>query len=479
MNKTGFSAFLLSLFFLVSCQNNSPQKEVKDKRQEIENYLEKQMQLHSIPGLALAVIQNGKVSYEGYFGKADIANDLAVNKHTLFPLYSITKLATAIAIHQLVEQEQLSLDDTLAHYLDHLPQHWQGIKIVHLLTHSSGLPDFKFPDRQLTDEALNKKLFPEELHFNPGNQYEYNQTNYWLLAQIIEQITQKSFREFILENQFPDADNKALISSDFTDSIPHRANRYFYINELKKYRKAGINFRQRSHACNGLNLTLDEFVQWNKRLDENNLLRSVTKQNMWKPFPFRNAKDQFLHGWKIYHSNNTTSYGFTGGLQTAYRKFVDKELTILLLTNGSKYFPVHNDIVHRIAGIVDSSLEDKKVIVQQTLTQLFLSHHLDEALEKYNQLKSEYPNISFEELLNKLGYVFLNQGEVTKAIRIFEVNAKEHPQSANCFDSLAEAYLENNQWELAKKNYEKSLQLHPENENAHALLKVIEERMVK
>ncbi|RBW57125.1 serine hydrolase [Tenacibaculum sp. E3R01] len=472
MNKI-LIPILLSIFLNISCQNTIQEK----KNLKIDSFIKEQIKVHEIPGLALAVIKNGELMYEGYFGKANLKNNSKVDKHTIFPLYSITKLTVSTALYQLVEQGKLSLEDTISQYIDDLPNQWKSIEIIHLLTHSSGLPDFTFQDRKLTDKELKTKLFNEKISFQKGNQYKYNQTNYWLIAQIIEKITKQTVAEFVLKNQFPENKGEVLFSSNFKDSIPNRAKRYYYVNEINRYRNVSTNFQERSHAANGLNATLKEFIKWNKNLDDNNLLKKETKLNMWKPFNYANNTDKFLHGWKIYTSNNTTSYGFTGGLQTGYRKFIANDLTIILLTNGNKYFPIHNKIINSIAGIVDTSLFDKKLVAEQKLTSLLLDKELDKAISEYYILKNKNPNISFQEILNTFGYFFLNKNKVKKAIKIFEINVNDYPKSANAYDSLAEAYFINNQFEISKKNYEQSLKLNSKNNNAKAMLEVIEKRL--
>ncbi len=330
--------------------------------QAIDTFIEEQINIHEIPGLALGVVKNGSIIYEGYFGKADVENNIPVNEHTIFPLYSITKVVVSTTIFQLIEQGKLSLDDTIGKYLPKLPNSWKKVQVVHLLSHSSGLPDFSFTDRTLSNTALQKKLFKQNISFEKGSQYEYNQTNFWILAQLIEKITGQTLESFILKNQFQNDLKNTFFSSNFGDSITHRASRYYYVKPLKKYRKVTPNFQKRSHAANGLNTTLKSFIAWNKKLDNNTLLQKETKLNMWQPFNYTNKTATFLHGWKIYRSNNNAvSYGFTGGLQTGYRKFVAHHLTIVLLTNGSKDQPVHNSIIEVVAGIVDDALLDKEL----------------------------------------------------------------------------------------------------------------------
>ena len=80
---------------------------------------------------------------------------------------------------------------------------------------------------------------------------EVNQTNFWILAQLIEKITGQTLESFILRNQFQNNLKNTFFSSNFGDSIAHRTNRYYYVKPLKKYRKVTPNFQKRSHAANG------------------------------------------------------------------------------------------------------------------------------------------------------------------------------------------------------------------------------------
>jgi len=97
---------------------------------------------------------------------------------------------------------------------------------------------------------------------------------------------------------------------------------------------------------------------------------------------------------------------------------------------------------------------------------IFSHHSSEKAIEKYHNIKGEYTYVNFENVLNMLGYSFLQQKEMNKAIILFTLNTQEFPESANTYDSLAGAFYHNKQFELSKKYYKISLELNPANDNA-------------
>ena len=116
-------------------------------KQKIDNYIKEIIEINEIPGLAIAVVKNGKIIYEQNYGKSSIQENTFVDKKSIFRLYSTTKLISAVGVFQLIEKDKLSLEDKISKYLDNLPNEWQEVKIKNLLTHSSGLPDIvKFDD---------------------------------------------------------------------------------------------------------------------------------------------------------------------------------------------------------------------------------------------------------------------------------------------------------------------------------------------
>ncbi|WP_271764664.1 serine hydrolase domain-containing protein [Aquimarina algiphila] len=484
------------LFLFISCNSNNNikkdteetktnisqhSKEIKDKTEinhKIDNYINQTSKVHGIPGVALAVIQNGKIIHKEYYGKANIEHDLPVEKNTMFRVYSTTKLLTATGVFQLIEKGKISLEDSISKYIDNLPQSWQVVKIKNLLTHSSGLPNLIQYENELSDSEMFTKLYEEKIEFPVDTKFSYNQTNYWLLSLIIEKITTQKFDEYILKNQFFSSKSGVLFSSNSLEVIPNRISKYNFDIDKGKYITTTYNNDPRGHSGNGLNITLEELITWNQNFDNGQFLKAETNALMWNEFNFKNEKDKFLHGWGIYPINGKSSIGFTGGGVSGFRKFKEDNITIILLTNGYKFFPVHNRIINHIAGIVDNDLIDNESLQKEQITTNFLMLSIKEAIDHYKLIKKANPNMDFENTLNSIGYT-IAKIRINDAIAIFNLNVKENPDSWNTYDSLGEGYEIYGDIKNAIVFYQKSVDLNPKNMHGIEKIKTLKKELLE
>ena len=480
MKNSFFILSLLLVFNLTFGQKSEDQL----TEQKIDKYIKEVIEINEIPGVALGVVKNGKVIYEKYFGKASFEDNKAVDKNTAFKLFSTTKLITNVGVFQLIEKGKLSLEDPISKYLNNLPNEWQTIQVKNLLSHSSGLPNIvMFEDIKITmpfDEKL-AILSQKPMEFTTGKQYRYNQTNYLFLTKIIEKITGLSFEDYILQNQFPAIESGVYFSSNFGENRPNSASRYNYNNVSNKYIRSTSNFGYDAHSANGLNITLKEFLRWNENLDKNVYLKKEAKYSMWEPFKYTNNTDRFAYGWEIVPVNKILSYGFTGGNETAFRKFINNDLTIIFLSNGHKYsnLYVQSQVINHVASIVDKTLTDDYYLAGEKINQDFLKLEFAKAEQNYLAVKKTHPDWDFEYRLNIIGYTLLDHGRVKDGIKVLELNTIENPNSGNAFDSLADGYFRNNQFEISKENYKKSLELKPDNANAKEMLAKIDKLLEK
>ncbi|GGG30758.1 hypothetical protein GCM10011344_34630 [Dokdonia pacifica] len=458
---------LLLLIFTISCSKQEKKTTSTEIKNKIDNYLNKTMELHNIPGMALAVIEEDKVIYKNYLGQASLENNNPVDKNTLFRIFSATKLITSTGVFQLIQNGKLNLEDEISKYLDNLPIQWQEIKIKNLLSHSSGLPDIIRYESTLSDKELIEKLSEDKMEFVTGNQFRYNQTNYWLLTQIIENISGMTFDEYILENQFDNSTNGVLFSSNSQEIIPNRANRYFYNGKSKEFEKDTNNSGKRGYSGNGLNITLDRFIAWNKLLDNNKLLDRQTKSKMWTPFNFTNQKDNFLYGWGSYTVSESNSYGFSGGNLAGFRKFVNNKTTIILLSNGYE-IPAYDIIINDIARIAIPELKVKGLTLEEDVMSFVLNSQFNEAKRSFKNLKEENPNSDFDNLrwnINSLGNSYLyNDQNNEKAFKVFKFNAEANPNWWISLAGLAEIYEIKKDTLNALDNYQKAILLNENNE---------------
>jgi len=450
---------------MISCTAKQHDHLSSEKKSELDNYLQEAMKVHEIPGLALAIVKDNEVIYHTHLGNASIEESVPVEERTVFRVFSATKLITATGVFQLIENGKVSLEDSLSEYFDNLPNAWGRVRIKNLLTHSSGLPDLRYP-ASLSDKEVMEKLVKEKMDFETGSQFRYNQTNYWLLARIIEKVTGVSFDEYILKNQFEESEDGVLFSSNSKKEVQNRATRYYYDQQRGSFRKDTINGGSRAHSGNGLNISLNEFIGWNKRLNTNELLAEETKTQMWTPFQFENGKDKFLHGWGIYDVANKTSYGFTGGNLAGFRKFVNNDLTVIFLSNGYVH-PGYDIVINDVSKIVLENIGNSRPMLEQDVMKLMLDKEYQAAKTTFIKLKEKDPNHGFDNLkwnINSLGNSFFRKNEIFKALPIYKLNVESNPDWWVAHAGYAEGLEEAKDFENALSHYEKAIQLNVNND---------------
>jgi CubicO group peptidase (beta-lactamase class C family) len=138
----------------------------------IDEFVRSEMARQKIPGVAIAVIRGGEVVRSQGYGFANVELKSPVTTETIFQSGSMGKQFTAAAVMLLVQDGKLRLDDPIATYLPGTPPAFQAITVRHLLTHTSGIPDYTTSDfdyrRDYTEDDLLKMAFAQKLEFAPG-----------------------------------------------------------------------------------------------------------------------------------------------------------------------------------------------------------------------------------------------------------------------------------------------------------------------
>jgi CubicO group peptidase (beta-lactamase class C family) len=159
-----------------------------------------EMARQGIPGLALALVDTGKVVRLGGYGKATLEHDVAVTPDTVFQAGSIAKQFTSLSLLMLEQDGKLSLNDPITRFFPEAPKSWASIRLRHLLSHTAGIDDRDslFNTQAKVDAATIRKLiWKTPLYAKPGTAFRYSNMAYVLLGQVIEKITGKSYHDFI------------------------------------------------------------------------------------------------------------------------------------------------------------------------------------------------------------------------------------------------------------------------------------------
>ncbi|MCT2562637.1 serine hydrolase [Chryseobacterium herbae] len=474
--------FIVSLLISLSsfAQNISSQ---------VDEIIHREMKTRRIPGAQIAVVQNGKIVLSKSYGIANVQDQIAVDNNTIFPLNSNTKIFTGVAVMQLVEQGKIKLDAPVNTYLNGLPAEWQKITIDQLLTHVSGLPDMlKLFDPVTgnvgplrTEEAIFEKLKTNPMEFKTGEQFSYNQTNYYLLGKVIEKLTNRSFADFFEEKQFKTAHLENTVFGDSRDIIPHYAPSYGYrnffdgkrINEDKLVNNY-YEFPDFTRTSAGLNSTSEDLANWIIALQSGKILqKSSTVDLMWSPGKFNNGKPtEWVRGWGIAKlRENHKAIGMSGGNRSVLLIYPDDHLAVIILTNLGGSAP--EDFIEEIAGcyIPDIIKADPLTYLRKNLQKI----GYENAIDFVKAEKKKNPDFQPQEVeLNNWGYRLLATNQKKEALAVFKLNAYLYPDSWNVYDSYGEILLKTGDKNKAVEMYKKSIDLNPDNENGKQILKEIQ-----
>ena len=161
----------------------------------IEASVREEMARQRIPGLAVGIIHKDRVSARGY-GYANIEHLVPVTDETVFQSGSLGKMFTAAAVMLQVEDGKLALSNRITTFFPNAPDSWKGITVSHLLTHTSGIPDYTTSAfdyrRDYTEEELARLAFAQKLEFPPGSRWNYSNTGYALLGFIVRKVSGSS-----------------------------------------------------------------------------------------------------------------------------------------------------------------------------------------------------------------------------------------------------------------------------------------------
>lgn len=175
--------------------------------EHIEAQIEREMARNDLPGVALFVMQGDEVLVNTGFGYEDLTNQKPTRANSFFQIGSISKCFTAVAVLKLVENERLSLETPIAKVLKNTPKSWKDVRVRHLLNHTSGIPEYTtledYGDLDFSDptetgwDRVYEKIRELPLYFEPGSSGAYSNTNYHLLANIVEGVTGKPFHQHL------------------------------------------------------------------------------------------------------------------------------------------------------------------------------------------------------------------------------------------------------------------------------------------
>jgi CubicO group peptidase (beta-lactamase class C family) len=285
---------------------------------------------------ALLIAKGGKILINRAFGMANQEWSIPNTPDTVFRLASISKQFGAAAILKLEEMGKLKTTDKACNYLPACPEVWKPITIHHLLTHTSGIPDFtNLPDYEKLQilpsryEQQVKSVWDEKMDFHPGTRFSYSNTGYVILGQIIERASGQPWEQFLAEQIFAPAGMTQTRADSSTTIVPMRASGY-KSPEGKTLNADYINMQVPSVAGALLSTTSDLF-KWDRALASATILSPASIEKMFTP-----DKEDYAYGWVITKRAGKTIQGHDGGIDgfsTSLLRIPSDGTLIVVLSN--------------------------------------------------------------------------------------------------------------------------------------------------
>jgi CubicO group peptidase (beta-lactamase class C family) len=335
------------------------------------------------PGVAILVNHSGKLLFQKGYGLANLKDHTPITPHTLFELASVSKSFTATAVLILHDQGKLSIEDDVRKYLPELPEYRPGqpIRISDLLHHVSGLPDYMefanvparhkdYWDNEDYVGEFAKQRAKHPLDFETGAKFEYNNTNYMLLALIVQRVAKKSFGAFLHDEVFVPAGMKHSFVYENPSAVPRQqASGYIHAAGYEKGKSRGtwkeawgtpparheklLTVGDGAVWCN-----LEDMAHWDAALRAGKLLKPATMKLALTPSRTRDGKtNDYGFGWAVYFDKSGGMIGYGhggswGGFRTSFYRYLAADRTTIILSNRGDFNPdlfwyALNDVIEK------------------------------------------------------------------------------------------------------------------------------------
>jgi serine beta-lactamase-like protein LACTB, mitochondrial len=328
-------AISVALGFLVTATCTAQHSELAtDKRSQIETIISRFMASTHVPGLSVAVVENGEYEWAQGYGFADLENNVPASEHTLYRLGSISKPLTATAAMELWERGRLDLDSPVQKYCPSFPQKSGPITTRQLLGHIGGIRHYK-SGSQDDPEIGNTKHFDDPilagLNFfkddylvaQPGTSFHYSTQGYTLVGCVIEGASGSKYTDFMRQNVFIRAHMEQTQPDDRFAIIPYRTRFY----EKKEASVRNADFLDSSYKIpgGGWLSSAEDMARFEVAILNDTFLRRATRDLMWTPLkPSDGKPDAYAlgWGWSEHKTHEVAGVGHTGGQQGTSTAFV-------------------------------------------------------------------------------------------------------------------------------------------------------------
>lgn len=343
---------ILSLILFISITSGLAQTESQDISAKVDEYMNAFVKVKGVGG-AVLLARDGKILVSKGYGLANSESNTVNTSMTRFRIGSLTKQMTAAGIMLLAESGKLTAKDVICGYLPNCPDAWKEITIHHLLTHTSGIPNFTAQPDWKTKKS--EDLSPAEiaaavrdlpLKFKSGEDFEYSNTNYLLLGLIIEKVSGQTYEAFLQENIFKPLKMNDTGYDHGEQNLPDRAVGYSKKGD-RNTPADRINMKA-PFAAGALYSTVEDLFKWQSAFDSESLLKTATIKVVFTP-----EKKNYGYGWGIGNWRNHPVMSHSGGIDgfvSHIMKFPQEKAAVIVLLNNDR--AVANAVAVDLASIL-------------------------------------------------------------------------------------------------------------------------------
>ena len=314
-----------------------------------------------LPSLSIVIARGSRVLIAKAYGLSDYENDVPASERTVYRIGSITKQFTAAAVLRLAEQRKLSLDDQISRYIPRLQKHEWRVSIRQLLNHTSGIrsftaiPGFASKERlDLSDDELLAVFESEALDFEPGTNFLYNNSAFYLLAMMIERLSGRVYQDYMRDEVFVPLGLADTRACDDHQLIAHRARGYTVVGGAWQ----NAPFISMAPPKGGGNLcsTARDVAKWSLALAEGRIISRESYRLMTEPSALRDGR-RIAYGLGLFLSTldgrpEVSHGGGIVGFSSFLGVYPADDLTVVTLTNSDTAQLYDGHVARQIARAV-------------------------------------------------------------------------------------------------------------------------------
>ncbi|MEO0478308.1 MAG: serine hydrolase [Planctomycetota bacterium] len=451
--------------------------------ERIEAFLASHHAIDQLSGSVL-IAEGDDVIYRGAYGLANSDWNIANTIDTKFRLASITKQFTSMLTLMLVRDGVLDLDAPMTTWLPDYPKEsGDRVTLRHLLNHTSGIPSYTdipgFLRTGLHDESVEefvRTYCSDPLDFEPGTDFHYNNSAYFILGAIIEKVTGRTFRDVLHERILDPLGMDSTGMDDESAVVTGRATGY---DDVLGGRRLALWLDMSvPYAAGGMYSTVDDLFRWSQALDQKTLLDGELEAEMVTP-----GLGNYAFGWYVDLPEDADSKdgptihhsGGMPGVSTLIWRQPAKERCVIVLGNSgtTAHYAIQYGLIELLEGRTPGPVRPRGDL---EISRRVLDDGIEAALEDWKKWPENVRVDFIERDMNAIGYQLMEQRRFDEAQRIFEFLTVAYPDSANTWDSLGEWFARVGRTDEAIANYEKALELDPDSETVPAILERLRSR---